>query len=94
MSQINLTDLPFKQTAADNIIQREFNHRADPSSFVWHRDKRSRVIRVLSGNGWKLQLEDQLPIDLEIGTTYTVPSMVFHRIIPGENPLLINIKEY
>ena len=28
---------------------------------IWHRDKESRTVHVLSGTGWKLQLDDKLP---------------------------------
>jgi quercetin dioxygenase-like cupin family protein len=48
---------------------------------------------VLEGNGWQLQMDNQLPIKMIAGESYYIPKMVYHRIIKGKNTLLIQIKE-
>ena len=41
-------------------------------------------MKVIESNGWKLQMDDELPILLEEGTIYNIPAYEFHRIIKGE----------
>ena len=72
---------------------RIFDHSVINSELVWHRDINSRKIEVLEGTGWQLQMDNELPIELVAGETYTIPSMSFHRILKGEDYLIIKITE-
>ena len=36
---------------------------------------------MLEGRGWYLQFDDALPTLLVVGRTYTVPRMLFHRVL-------------
>lgn len=58
---------------------------------VWHRDAENRTVKVLSGNGWKLQMDDQLPKELVIGETHYIPKNTYHRIIKGIGELIVEI---
>ena len=60
---------------------------------MWHRDLHSRYITILEGNGWKFQLDNQLPIELKENTTIYIPSMAWHKVIKGNSPLKIKIEE-
>jgi hypothetical protein len=83
--------LPFTETRKDNKLIREFKENTDSKEFVWHRDREDRDVRVLSSNGWKLQLDNQLPIRLEEGETYFIEKFLFHRVIKGEGDLVVEI---
>lgn len=72
---------------------RTFRPDVDESELVWHRDKKNRRVHVLSGDGWKLQLDDSLPKDLMVGQDYFVMKNSFHRLIKGANDLVIRIEE-
>lgn len=61
--------------------------------YVWHRDVNNRVIRVLNGEGWKFQFDNELPFDINKDDEFFVPRMVYHRIIPGKTSLRIKIDE-
>jgi hypothetical protein len=72
---------------------RTFDVNTDSSELIWHRDKKTRIVEILQGENWELQLDNQLPIKLIKENKYTIPKMEYHRIIKGKNNLIINIKE-
>ena len=56
---------------------------------IWHRDRQNRTIHILSGSEWKLQKEDELPQELEIGKEYHIPRYTYHRVIKGIGDLVV-----
>ena len=58
----------------------------------FHRDKTNRRVHVLRGKGWKLQMDDSLPEEMKVGHDYWIPEMVYHRVIKGENELVLRIE--
>ena len=84
---------PYIDNHNNGKIVREFSGDVSEDELIWHRDKRSRTVHVLSGNGWKLQLDDELPTNLEIGKQYFIIKNSYHRLIKGENNLVIRIEE-
>jgi quercetin dioxygenase-like cupin family protein len=84
---------PFEQEKINNIILRTFSSEVDEMELIWHKDQEDRIVTVLEGNGWQLQMDNQLPIKMIAGESYYIPKMVYHRIIKGKNTLLIQIKE-
>ena len=60
----------------------------DSQNLVWHRDKKNRAVKVLIGNGWFLQIDNELPIELQQGKIYFIPALVFHRLINTEKSVL------
>lgn len=83
---------PYLDTKYENSFTRRFDNISSDEA-VWHRDKKDRKIEILSGSGWKLQFDNDLPKDLNIGDKIYIPKMVFHRIILGIDPLVIAIQE-
>ena len=77
----------------DSNSIRRFDHSVLNEEFVWHRDKKDRTITVLEGQGWQLQYNGWLPIELIEGREYHIPAMMYHRILKGANDLIININE-
>ena len=86
-------NFPFKQTKLEeNIVLRTFTMEVDPSELVWHMDREDRVVKVLEGASWYLQMDNELPKKLIEGKEYFIPKMSYHRIIKGESNLILEIK--
>ena len=82
----------YKQTDnLDGSFRRIFDKSVDEEELVWHRDRRDRVIDVVSNDGWMIQFDDQLPVS--INTVTEIPRMVYHRLIKGEGNLILDIIE-
>ena len=70
---------------------RIFESNVDSGELHWHRDREDREIEVIEGNGWMLQLDDELPVKMKIGNKYFIPEGVYHRTIKGDGSLKIRI---
>jgi quercetin dioxygenase-like cupin family protein len=84
---------PYSQIKRGNTFIRTFDENVDGHELVWHRDKRDRVVEVLEGNGWKFQMDNKIPMVLEVGDILTIPKETYHRIGKGRTPLKIKIVE-
>lgn len=84
---------PYKQTIKNGIKTRKFDQNIDEHELKWHRDERDRVVKIVEGNGWKFQMDNELPITLKEGDRITIPSETYHRVIRGTGDLIIKIKE-
>lgn len=73
---------------------RTFPKDVTSEELVWHRDRNNRIIKVLEGEGWELQLDDNLPQPLLVGEEIVIPSYTFHRIKRGKTDLKLKIEEY
>ena len=71
---------------------REFDEELEDRELIWHRDAETRRVSVLSGDGWKLQLDNELPHTLKVGNHYAIPKMKYHRLIKGQGNLVIKIE--
>jgi len=87
-------DFPFSEKkVGGKLFLREFKKNVNPEELIWHQDREDRVIKVIESNGWKLQLDNQLPVLLEKGSTYSIPAYVYHRVIKGSGRLLIEVEK-
>lgn len=87
-------EFPFEERSlGGKLFLREFKESVDPEELIWHQDREDRVIKVIESNGWKLQLDDQLPVLLEKDSTYNIPAYVYHRVIKGSGRLLIEVEK-
>lgn len=73
---------------------RIFESNVDLGELHWHRDRENREVEILEGNGWELQLDDELPVIMEVGKKYRIPEGVYHRTIKGDGNLKIKISYY
>ena len=79
------------ETGLDYVI-REFDKNIDPIELLWHRDDEQRLVEVIEcGQGWKMQMDDQLPVNLEPGVSIFILRHQWHRVIKGEGKLLVKI---
>ena len=83
---------PYEEVAlTENLVIRKFSRNTNSNELVWHRDRENRIVEVISGNGWYFQSDDQLPVLLEKGTRIIVPAGEYHRVIKGQDDLVIKI---
>jgi hypothetical protein len=82
--------LPFQETKlGNNIFIREFSQNTDSGEFMWHRDREDRIIESIETTDWKIQLDNELPKNIE-GEIF-IPMGVYHRLIKGTNELKIKL---
>ena len=65
----------------------------DVPELEWHRDSSDRRVSVISGSGWELQMDEELPQPLEKGKSYFIEKNTFHRVFSGKEDLVISIEE-
>lgn len=84
--------LPFKEEQiSENTFIRTFYHDVDSGELTWHRDREDRIIESLEENDWKIQMDNELPID--IVKKIFIPKGVYHRLIKGTSYLKIIIEK-
>ena len=84
--------LPFEEKQeSENIFIRTFSQDTVSEEFVWHRDQEDRIVEVISGEGWKYQQENKLPVIMIKGMKINVPKLVWHRAIKGKGNLVIKV---
>lgn len=84
---------PYTEDTEDGYIIREFDSNISNEELVWHRDKKNRVVEIIEGSGWRLQMDNKLPIELKEGMVLEIPKETYHRIGRGNTKLVIKIKE-
>jgi len=84
---------PYTEDKQDVYIIREFDSNISNEELVWHRDKNNRVVEIIEGSGWRLQMDNKLPIELKEGMVIEIPKETYHRIGRGNTKLVIKIKE-
>jgi hypothetical protein len=72
---------------------RSFSTKINDEEFVWHRDKKDRLVEVISGEGWMFQYDNELPFPMVEGMSIEVKSYEYHRILKGSSDLVIRITE-
>ena len=70
---------------------RVFESNVDSGELHWHRDRETRLVEVIEGNGWSLQLDNKLPIKMNVGGEYLIPEGIYHRTIKGDGDLKIKV---
>ena len=49
---------------------RTFSKDVDPLSLLWHSDREDRMIEVLEGEGWKVQLDNRITLGIDKRRSY------------------------
>lgn len=73
---------------------RTFNQDVDSGELMWHRDREDRLVEVIEGEDWQVQLDNELPIELKPGSKIFIPEGVYHRVIKGLGDLKVKITYY
>ena len=85
--------LPFYERKFEDKYIRLFKENLDNDELVWHRDREFRVVEVLSPGGWQFQFDNEIPITLSEGDVINIPALEWHRIIRGNEPLVISVEK-
>lgn len=91
--KVIFVDKPYHEKKIKGGFIRIFDEHVKEDSLIWHRDKLDRKIQVLKSEGWKIQLDNELPIELKENETYEITAMEYHRLIKGVGPLKLKIQE-
>ena len=84
--------VPYKEVhVSGKLYLREFKSTVNEEELIWHLDKEDRIISVVKGSNWKLQLDNQLPVKLSENKEYHIPKLTYHRLIKGDNDLVIKL---
>ena len=95
-----LTEFPFEEELLEEnenytLVKRVFNKDLDSKELIWHRDKEDREIKLISGQDWYIQFENELPVLIEKNDLIKIRKQTWHRIINKKyTKLVIEIKKY
>jgi hypothetical protein len=85
---------PYKDTTVtENTFTRTFLESTDDIDLLWHRDRKTRIIKPTAGTNWHFQEDDKLPVLLSTTNTVMIEAGKWHRLIKGEGDLILEIKE-
>jgi hypothetical protein len=85
---------PFSEKQlSENRYRRVFDEAVDSNELIWHRDREDRIVKIIEGKGWGLQLDNQMPFMLQEGKNYVIPKEQWHRVIKGDGKLIIEIQK-
>jgi hypothetical protein len=86
--------LPFQEEfVSSGVFLRKFSSKVNRQELMWHRDGEDRMIEVIASNGWKLQVDNNLPCELFPGDKYLIKRGDWHRVIAGSGDLLLSIQK-
>jgi hypothetical protein len=85
--------LPFEQNdLTENVKIRKFSSNTDIGEFTWHRDREDRIVELIEGENWYIQLDNELPKKLVKENKVFIPKGVYHRVIKGDGDLKVKIE--
>jgi len=86
-----MESVPYIENSKDDFFLRTFKEDTPSEELKWHFDDENRIIIPVSGEGWKIQIDESLPVELIINKEYFIPVDVYHRIIKGQGDLEIKL---
>ena len=73
---------------------RKFAYTIDSEDLIWHRDREDRTLKVIKGNRWKFQFDNELPFEMKDGDEISIQKNSWHRVIKGKGDLIIKITKH
>lgn len=86
-------EFPFDQQIIDSKIVRTFSPDVELDELKWHQDLKNRYVTIVEPGGWKYQTDNSLPVDLSKDQIIEIPKMTWHRVIRGNEKLVVEIVE-
>ena len=95
MSNLPFEELVLEETPTYILVQRNFMSDLNEEELIWHRDKEDREISIIEGDGWYIQMDNELPQLMQKESIFKIPKETWHRIINknGTN-LIVNVRKY
>lgn len=72
-----------------DTVVRTFGEAIDPIELKWHRDDEDRTVVAVNNSDWQIQLENRLPISLDV--PIFIERGEWHRLIKGTGELKVKI---
>jgi len=91
LTPLDEENLPFSENINDNNRVRTFSKNVLSEDLKWHTDEQDRIIIPMNNSNWKLQLDNELPVELKKGKKYFIPEGVYHRVIKGNQDLKLKV---
>ena len=95
-----MSDFPFEETVIEENnkfieVIREFSGDLNSEELNWHRDREHRLVKTISGDGWFLQIENKLPVEMTANSSFYIKKNVWHRIInKNRKNLIISVRKF
>ena len=89
-----MMELPFNQIEKEGKLIRTFSPDVDSDELKWHQDLKDRKVTIIESGGWSFQMDDNLPNKLSDSEQIWIPKFVWHRVIKGDRPLIVEIEEF
>ena len=95
MSNLPFEELVLEETPTYILVQRNFMSDLNEEELIWHRDREDREISIVEGDGWYIQMDNELPKLMQKESIFKIPKETWHRIINknGTN-LIVNVRKY
>jgi len=87
-------EYPFEQIEKEGKLIRTFTPDVDSEELKWHQDLMDRKVTIIEDGGWSFHMDDGLPNKLSNAQQITIPKFVWHRVIKGDSPLIVEIEEF
>lgn len=88
------TNTQIKESNNIKTFIRHFPFNTDDIEFKWHKDLYNRSVKIIQGENWLMQHENEIPIELKENHIYYIEKDKWHRIIKGKNDLIVEITEF
>ena len=87
-------EFPFQEIdLKGGMFLRTFKEGVDSEEMIWHRDKEDRKVAILESNGWMIQMDDGVPVEMKPEGFFFIPKNTWHRVIKGKGDLKIIIEK-
>lgn len=86
-------DFPFNQIEKEGKLIRTFSPDVDSEELKWHQDLMDRKVKIIEGGNWQFQIDNSMPNKLLNGQELWIPKFVWHRVLKGDSPLVVEIEE-
>ena len=73
MSNLPFEELFLEETPTYILVQRNFMSNLYEEELVWHRDKEDREISIVEGDGWYIQMDNELPKLMQKESIFKIP---------------------
>ena len=87
-------EYPFEQIEKEGKLIRTFTPDVDSDELKWHQDLMDRKVTIIESGGWSFQMDNGLPNKFSNAEQIMIPKFVWHRVIKGDGPLVVEIEEF
>lgn len=94
MAKQGKIEFPFNEVdLKGGLFLRVFKEGVDSEEMIWHRDREDRRVAILESNGWLLQMDNGVPVEMKPQDSFTIPKNTWHRVIKGKGDLKIIVEK-